>query len=94
MTGVFCDRFDIAMGQTTEILERLTKIETLLGAQQPAPMTLVEAAAYLHISKQTLYRMTSQSQIPHFKPNGKRVYFLKSDLDAWLTRNRVREVER
>jgi excisionase family DNA binding protein len=84
----------MATGQTTQILERLTKIESLLGAQQPAPMTLAEAATYLHCSRQTLYKLTSRSQIPHFKPNGKRVYFLKADLDARLTRNRVREVER
>lgn len=85
----------MATGQS-EILEKLVRIETLLGAQQPAPMTLAEAALYLHVSKQTLYRFTSQSQIPHFKPNGKRVFFLKADLDAWLTRNRgpPREVQR
>jgi excisionase family DNA binding protein len=77
------------MTQTTEILEKLNKIISLLEGQQPAPMTLAEAAVYLHVSKQTLYRMTSQSQIPHYKPNGKRCYFLKCDLDAWLTRNRI-----
>ena len=78
------------MGTQTEILDRLGRIENLLQAQQPQPLTLEDAAAYLHVSKQTLYRLTSASQIPHFKPNGKRVYFLRADLDAWLTRNRVR----
>ena len=77
-----------------EILEKLTRIETLLTAQQPQPLTLTEAAAYLHVSKQTLYRLTSHSEIVHFKPNGKKLYFQKADLDAWLTRNRVREAER
>ena len=77
-----------------EILEKLNRIETLLAGQQPAPMTLAEAAAYLHVSKQTLYRMTSQSQIPHYKPNGKKLYFTKHDLDQWILRNRVREVKR
>ncbi|MCX6141993.1 MAG: helix-turn-helix domain-containing protein [Ignavibacteriales bacterium] len=80
--------------QFDEVLTKLTKIEELLGAQQPAPFTLAEAAVYLHCSRQTLYRLTSQSEIVHYKPNGKRLYFLKGDLDAWLTRNRVREVER
>jgi len=77
-----------------EILSRLKEIESLLTAQQPAPMTLTEASGYLHVSKQTMYRMTSHSQIGHFKPSGKKIYFLKSELDAWLTRNRVREVDR
>jgi excisionase family DNA binding protein len=80
-----------------EVLAKLEKIESLLADQQPPPLTLSEAATYLHVSKTTLYRMTSQSLIAHFKPNGKKCYFLKADLDAYLTRNRVRsreEVER
>lgn len=74
-----------------EILKRLAHIEGLLEAQQPQPLTLAEAAVYLHVSKQTVYKLTSQSQIPHFKPTGKRVYFLKRELDEWVTRRRVRE---
>jgi excisionase family DNA binding protein len=73
-----------------EVVDRLKKIEQMLTVVKPPPMDLGEAAAYLHVSKQTLYRMTSQSQIPHFKPSGKKVYFLREDLDSWLTRNRVR----
>lgn len=72
-----------------EILSRLDEIQVLLTAQQPAPMTLPEAAAYLHISRQSLYRLTSRSEIAHSKPSGKLIYFRKADLDAYLTRNRV-----
>ena len=77
------------MTQSTEILEKLSKIESLLEGQQPQPLTLAEAAAYMHMSKQTLYGLTSRSEIQHFKPSGKKIYFLRADLDAWLTRNRV-----
>lgn len=82
------------MAKLDEVVDRLGRIEELLQTQQPAPMTVPEAAAYLHISRQTLYRLTSKSEVVHYKPNGKRLYFLKADLDAWLTRNRVREVDR
>ena len=54
----------------------------------PNRMRLREAAAYLGISINTLYRMTSKREIPFYKPNGKTIYFLTSDLDAWLYRNR------
>ena len=77
-------------GKQGEILERLTRIENLLQQAQPQPMTLAEAAAYLHLSKQSVYRLTSRSEIAHYKPSGKKIYFLRSDLDQWLTQRRVR----
>jgi excisionase family DNA binding protein len=51
------------------------------------PMSLTEAAGYLHLSVSTLYKMTSQKLIGHFKP-GKRIYFFKDDLNEYLCRNR------
>ena len=79
--------------QFDEVIDRLNKISSLLEAQAPQPLTLSEAAAYIHVSKQTLYRMSSKSEIVHYKPSGKRLYFLKADLDAFLTRNKVTAVE-
>jgi excisionase family DNA binding protein len=72
-----------------EIAQRLERIENLLESQSVKPMNLTEAAGYLSISKAHLYKLTSQSLIPHFKPNGKKIVFLKADLDAYLLRNRV-----
>ena len=52
-------------------------------------LTLKETCVYLDISCSTLYKLTSKNKIPHFKPNGKKIYFRKSDLNEWLFRNRV-----
>ena len=76
-----------------QIAERLEKIESLLEAQSIRPMNLAEAATYLSVSKAHLYKLTSQSLIPHYKPNGKKIVFSKSDLDAYLFRNRSRTRE-
>lgn len=75
-----------------QILERLDRIESILSEQQEKPLTLEEAAAYLDISRSYLYKLTSRGEIPHFKPRGKRVYFLKADLNAYLLQNRVKPV--
>ena len=56
-------------------------------------LTLQEACIYLDISSSTLYKLTSKNKIPHFKPNGKKIYFRKSDLNDWLFRNRVSTAE-
>lgn len=52
-------------------------------------LTAEEAASYLGISKSYLYKLTMRRAIPHFKPEGKLVYFRRNELEAWLCRNRV-----
>ena len=72
------------------ILEKLANIETLLKGQTDRPLTFVEAADYLGLSKSYLYKLTCSNKIPHYKPQGKRLYFAKSELDSWLLRNPVK----
>ena len=73
-----------------QILTRLDAIENLLKNQSQKPLTMEEAARYLDVSKSTLYKMTSSNTICFYKPNHKRIYFAKSELDAWLLRNPVK----
>ena len=72
------------------ILDKLTTIENLLKGQTEKPLTFDEAARYLDISKSHLYKLTSANKIPHYKPQGKRLYFSKSELNTWLLRNPVK----
>jgi excisionase family DNA binding protein len=70
---------------------RLERIERLLKELRDAaskPLDLSEAAAYLHDSKSHVYQLTSKGLIAHYKPAGKKIYFLKADLDSYLLRNR------
>lgn len=48
-------------------------------------MDVTEAQKYIpgHPAVQTIYGWTSNNMIPYHKV-GKRIYFLKSELDAWL----------
>ena len=76
------------------ILNKLTAIESLLEAtNQTKPLTLIEAAKFLDLSRSHLYKLTSECKIPHFKPNGKRIYFDKSELVQWLMRKPKRTLE-
>lgn len=52
------------------------------------PMSLADAAIYLNISKSFLYKLTCKNLITYFKPNNKKIYFLKSDLNNYLLRNK------
>jgi excisionase family DNA binding protein len=69
----------------------LNKIEILTQAvlSNKTTLTLDECAAYTDLSTSHLYKLTSSGAIPHYKPNGKKLYFDRSEIDAWLRQNRV-----
>lgn len=48
-------------------------------------MTSHEAAEYLSLSLSHLYSLTCKKKIPFHKPNGKLIFFYKSELDRWVT---------
>ena len=48
-------------------------------------LTAREAAAYMDISLSYLYRLTMDRAIPFYKPNGKRIYFRRAEVEDWLT---------
>jgi len=73
------------------ILDKLTEIAEKLTEQnlfQKTVLNFNEACAYLDLSQSHLYKLTSARHIPHFCPQGKKLYFRRDELDSWLLRNR------
>ena len=73
------------------ILDKLTEIANKLDEQntlQKAVINFNEACNYLDLSQSHLYKLTSARHIPHFCPQGKKLYFRRDELDLWLQRNR------
>ena len=52
-------------------------------------LTFKEALTYTGYSKSYLYKLTSAREIPFYKPNGKTIFFLRTDLEEYLLRGRV-----
>lgn len=74
-----------------EIRSKLENIEQLLTSQSLTNKSIFnidEVSIYTGLSKLYLYKLTSKNGIPHYKPNGKNVYFKKEEVDSWLLRNR------
>lgn len=69
-------------------LEHLEKLITNQGILQKPVLNFQEAILYLEVSDSHLYKLTSKKEIPHFCPNGKKLYFRRDELDVWLQRNR------
>ncbi len=79
------------MSTETMILEKLSIIEQKLEEQnllKKEVLNFNEAITYLDISASHMYKLTSQKLIPHFCPQGKKLYFNRIELDEWLQRNR------
>lgn len=70
------------------IMKRFDRLEqlTLLGAKEV--VTLDEVCFLTGLAKSTVYKLTANKAIPHYT-NGKHLYFKKSEVEQWLTRNRI-----
>ncbi len=72
--------------------DRLRNIESLLLSQKKV-LNLDEVSVLTGLSKSHLYKLTSTGKIPHYKPNGKFMFFEKSEIEDWLLRNRIKTVD-
>ncbi len=69
----------------TTILNKLRALERTAKTV----LNLDECAAYTGLAKSYLYKLTALCKIPHYKPTGKRIFFKREEIDAWLLRNPV-----
>ena len=79
----------------TEVLDsnHLALIDINIGAVKQhilnkTKLNFNETCKYLDIRPSHLYKLTSTKHIPHFWPQGKKLYFKREELDTWLQRNR------
>lgn len=76
--------------QKQSVTNQLNRIEEILNFQNAEPMDFECACRYLSISKSYLYKLTCKNKIPFYKPNGKKIYFEKAELNKWLLKNRIK----
>lgn len=68
---------------------RVAELENLVLHSKNV-LSFEEASRFLNLSKSYLYKLTSGNLIPHYKPQGKVLYFEKTELEAWLRQNPIR----
>lgn len=68
---------------------RVSELEKMLFLSKNV-LSFDEASRFLNLSKSYLYKLTSGNLIPHYKPQGKMLYFEKAELEAWLRQNPVK----
>lgn len=77
------------MAEIESIKEQLNRIEAGLIGQKTV-LTFEEVATFTGLSKSYLYKLTSTGRIPHFKPQGKFIYFERVQVEAWLMQNPIK----
>jgi len=85
---------EIAQRQSAQEAQ-LARIEqyTLLAAKQV--LTAEDVVLLTGLKKSYLYKLTALRQIPHYKPNGKCIFFDRGEIEQWQKQNRVAtELER
>lgn len=76
-----------------KIIEQLNRIERYSMIAAKSMLTIDEAAIFTGLSKSWLYKATCNHTLPHYKPNGKIIYFDRAELDAWMKQNRISTAE-
>ena len=64
-----------------------TEIKSIVTEPVKSIMNTDEVADFVGISKSTIYGLTHNGLIPHYK-RGKRLYFKTVEIEEWITANR------
>ncbi len=73
------------------IMAELATIKQLISVQnllQKEVLSLGEAAVYMQVSVSHIYKLHGNGVLASYCPNGKKLYFKRSELDGFLLRNR------
>ena len=71
-----------------EIKSQLDRIERLSALAAKNVLNIDDVAILTGMSKGYIYQLTHKRIIPFYKPTGKQMYFDRSEIEAWMKRNR------
>lgn len=70
------------------ILEKLDYLEQLIISNHKEILSVEELEKYTGFKKSYIYHLVHYSKIPYSKPNGKYLFFQKSEINEWLLKNK------
>lgn len=65
------------------IAKNLEDVRNLMACNKKV-LNVEEACMLTGLSKSHLYKLTASRQVPHYKPHGKLIYFLRTELEQWM----------
>lgn len=79
------EKFLSRFGTLDELIGYIEKIEKIAYVAKDF-LSISEVADFLQISKSTVYKLTASKEITVYKPTGKIIFILRSDLNKWIRR--------
>jgi excisionase family DNA binding protein len=73
--------------EQSELLLELDNLRAKIETNE-RPIPFREACRYLDLAPSFVYKLTHRKEIPCYKPFGKKLYFMKSELNAFILRNK------
>ncbi|MEK6495242.1 helix-turn-helix transcriptional regulator [Myroides odoratimimus] len=70
------------------ILEKLNYLEQLIISNNKEILSVEELEKYTGFKKSYIYHLVHFNKIPYSKPNGKYLFFQKSEINEWLMKNK------
>ena len=78
-----------SMEELKEIKAQLDQIQRVAELSAKRVLNVHDVCVLTGLSQRTIYNMTRSSEIPHYKPNQRLIYFDRADVEKWMMRNRV-----
>lgn len=79
------EKFLSRFGTLDELIGYIEKIEKIAYVAKDF-LSISEVADFLQIYKSTVYKLTASKEITVYKPTGKNIFILRSDLNKWIRR--------
>ncbi len=94
MATISFNDLPLAVTELTKKVDELYKVITNVQPQETTDqfLTVEQAADFLTLSVPTIYSKVSRRELPYMK-RGKRLYFARKDLEAYLQGGRVKTVK-
>jgi len=74
------------------IFERLDQLERLIVGLNKTIFNVEDLINYTGYKRSYIYKLVHNNVIPFSKPNGKTLFFEKSEIDTWLLQNKSQSI--
>lgn len=74
------------------ILEKLNRLERLIIDSTKEILNVEDLINYTGYKRSYIYKLVHNNILPYSKPNGKTLFFVKAEIDAWLLQNKSKSI--
>jgi excisionase family DNA binding protein len=83
----------MAFNEIQKLRSSIAELEKQLKNRDVELLDLKQSAEYLKLKPSYIYSLVSQGKLPYYKPNGKKLYFFKHELNRWILGTKVRSID-